>query len=98
MLPKATPRMLSQQLHSLEECGLIRREVVPPKPPRTLYSLTPFGRSIIPVLDAMCDWARISWTGRALRRAAAQKLPVDLRSYLKRMTPQPAAAGSSSVC
>ncbi len=56
MLPKATPKMLSQQLHSLEECGLIRREVVPQKPPRTLYSLTPFGRSSIPVLDAMCDW------------------------------------------
>lgn len=31
MLPKATPRMLSQQLHDLEECGLIRREAVPPK-------------------------------------------------------------------
>lgn len=56
MIPKATPKMLSQQLHGLEECGLIHREVVPQKPPRTLYSLTPFGRSIIPVLDAMCDW------------------------------------------
>lgn len=56
MIPKATPKMLSQQLRDLEECGMIHREVLPEKPPRTLYSLTPFGQSIIPVLDAMCNW------------------------------------------
>ncbi|MCI8465900.1 MAG: winged helix-turn-helix transcriptional regulator [Lachnospiraceae bacterium] len=38
-----------------EECGMLHREVIPDKPPRTLYSLTPFERSVIPVLDAMCD-------------------------------------------
>ena len=56
LIPKATPKMLSQQLHDLEECGMINREVVPKKPPRTLYSLTAFGKSIIPVLDSMCNW------------------------------------------
>lgn len=56
MIPKATSKMLSQQLRDLEECGLIHREVIPAKPPRTLYSLTPFGRSIVPVLEAMCNW------------------------------------------
>ena len=56
MIPKATPKMLSQQLHDLEECGMLHWEVIPDKPPRTIYSLTPFGRSIIPVLDAMCNW------------------------------------------
>ncbi len=35
---------------------MVHREVIPNKPPRTLYSLTDFGRSIIPVLDAMCSW------------------------------------------
>ena len=35
---------------------MILREVLPQKPPRTLYSLTPFGRSFVPVLEAMCDW------------------------------------------
>ena len=56
MISKATPKMLSQQLHSLEECGMLHREVIPDKPPGTLYSLSPFGRSIIPVLEAMCHW------------------------------------------
>lgn len=56
LLPQATPKMLSQQLRALESCGMIRREVLPEKPPKTLYSLTAFGQSIIPVLDAMCQW------------------------------------------
>lgn len=56
LIPKATPKMLSQQLHDLENYRMIKREVIPEKPPKTLYSLTEFGRSIIPVLDAMCNW------------------------------------------
>ena len=56
LIPKATPKMLSQQLHDLEDCGMIHREVIPEKPPKTIYSLTSFGCSIIPVLDAMCQW------------------------------------------
>jgi len=56
LLSGATPKMLSQQLHSLEADGLIHRAVIPEKPPRTVYSLTPFGQSILPVLDAMCQW------------------------------------------
>ena len=56
LIPKATPKMLSQQLHDLEDCGMIHREVIPEKPPKTIYSLTSFGCSIIPVLEAMCQW------------------------------------------
>ena len=56
LIPKATPKMLSGQLHDLEDCGMINREVIPEKPPKTIYSLTAFGKSIIPVLNAMCDW------------------------------------------
>ena len=43
-------------LHDLEECGMIHREVIPEKPPKTVYSLTAFGESIIPVIDSMCQW------------------------------------------
>ncbi len=52
----ATPKMLSQQLRNLESCGMIHREVIPEKPPKTVYSLTAFGESVIPVIDAMCQW------------------------------------------
>lgn len=55
-IPEATPKMLSQQLHKLEDCGMVHREVIPEKPLRTVYSLTSFGESVIPVLDAMCQW------------------------------------------
>lgn len=56
LIPKATAKMLSQQLRNLEDCGMVHREVIPEKPPKTIYSLTAFGRSVIPVLDAMCQW------------------------------------------
>lgn len=55
-IPTATPKMLSQQLRDLENCGMVHREVIPEKPPKTVYSLTAFGESIIPVIDAMCQW------------------------------------------
>ena len=56
LISNATPKMLSQQLHDLENNGMIHREVIPEKPPKTVYSLTPFGQSIVPILDAMCQW------------------------------------------
>jgi DNA-binding HxlR family transcriptional regulator len=38
MIPKATPKMLSQQLHNLEESGMLHREVIPDKPTSIAYS------------------------------------------------------------
>lgn len=66
LIPRATPKMLSQQLRALEAHGLIGREVIPEKPPRTLYSLTGFGESVIPVLDAMCRWGAAVLDGQPL--------------------------------
>ena len=55
-VPCATPKMLTQQLRELERDGLVRREVYPVIPPKVEYSLTDFGESIKPVLQAMYDW------------------------------------------
>lgn len=56
LIPKATPKMLTQQLRELESDGLIIRVVYPVVPPKVEYSLSDFGKSIIPILDSMCDW------------------------------------------
>ena len=56
LIPKATAKMLSQQLRDLQQSGLVSREVIPENPPKTIYSLTSFGKSIVPVLEAMCNW------------------------------------------
>ena len=55
-IPKATDKMRAQQLRELERDGLISRTVYPVVPPKTEYSLTDFGKSLAPILDAMCDW------------------------------------------
>ena len=56
LIPQATPKMLTQQLRELEGDNLLSREVYPVVPPKVEYSLTAFGRSLMPILTAMYDW------------------------------------------
>lgn len=56
LIPQSTPKMLTQQLRALEQSGLIQRTIYPVIPPKTDYRLTDFGKTIVPVLEAMCDW------------------------------------------
>lgn len=55
-IPNITDKMLAQQLRELEKDKLINRVVYPVVPPKTEYSLTNFGKTLSPILDAMCDW------------------------------------------
>ena len=49
LIPQATPKMLTQQLRELENDSLIIRTVYPVVPPKVEYSLSDFGKSIIPI-------------------------------------------------
>src|SRR5699024_9913781 len=49
-------KTLSSTLKELEADGLVHREEYPQIPPKVEYSLTERGRSLIPILDAMCSW------------------------------------------
>lgn len=55
-LPQATPRMLSKQLKELEEDGVINRILYPVVPPKTEYSLTEVGKTLVPIVEALCKW------------------------------------------
>ena len=55
-IPAISKKVLTDHLRSLENDGLIEREVFAEVPPRVEYSLSPLGQSLKPILDAMYDW------------------------------------------
>jgi DNA-binding HxlR family transcriptional regulator len=55
-LPGVNTKMLTKQLRELEEDGIIRRKIYPEVPPRVEYAITEFGKTLIPILEALCTW------------------------------------------
>ena len=55
--PDCSQKMLTQTLRGLEADGLICRKVYPEMPPRVEYELTDRGRSFMPVMQQLMDWA-----------------------------------------
>ena len=56
LIPQASGKMLTQQLRELEQERIIERKVYQQVPPKVEYLLTPLGRTLIPIMDAMCAW------------------------------------------
>ena len=50
-------RMLTVTLRTLESDGLVERRIYAEVPPRVEYNLTDTGRSLIPHVGALVDWA-----------------------------------------
>lgn len=53
-----TQKMLIQQLRELEVDGIIKRHVIPVVPPHVEYSITDYGQTLEPVLQAMATWGQ----------------------------------------
>ena len=53
---KISQKVLTSNLRTMEDTGLVHREVFPEVPPRVEYSLTETGRTLKPVLDALWNW------------------------------------------
>ena len=55
-IPEITQKTLTVKLKELEQKNIINREVFAVVPPKVVYSLTPCGKRLKPVLQEMFKW------------------------------------------
>jgi len=57
-VPGLSDRLLSRRLRELEAVGLVERSVEEGTPARVSYTLTEKGRTLVPVMGDLREWAR----------------------------------------
>ena len=57
-LGNITQKMLTQTLRELENSSVVHREVYPIVPPKVEYSLTKFGKELVPILEQLHAWGQ----------------------------------------
>lgn len=62
-LKTVTHKMLSNQLKELEKDNLVIRKEYPQVPPKVEYSLSEKGKSLMPILSAVCKWGNEHYEG-----------------------------------
>lgn len=55
-IPEASRRVLNIQLNELEAHELIVKKIYPVVPPKVEYSLTEFGKTLIPIISTLGQW------------------------------------------
>lgn len=55
-IPSVSEKVLSQVLKRLTTDGIIDRQLYPDVPPCVEYSITDFGRTLLPLVQALIDW------------------------------------------
>ncbi|MDE5811080.1 MAG: helix-turn-helix transcriptional regulator [Muribaculaceae bacterium] len=55
-LPEAAPRVLDLQMKEMVEDGLIDKTIYAELPPRSEYTITQLGLSLLPIIDLMLKW------------------------------------------
>lgn len=56
LFPEANSRVIDQQLKELETCGIIEKKIYARLPPHSEYSITPAGKTLIPVVRQLEQW------------------------------------------
>lgn len=72
-IPDISQKVLTSTLRTLEADGLVSRQVYAEVPPRVEYRLTQRALTLLPLVDALVDWASANMAGimrdRTLRNA-----------------------------
>jgi DNA-binding HxlR family transcriptional regulator len=66
--PKLSARILTAQLQELEEDGIVVREAFPVVPPKVEYSLSEYGKTLVPLVHMLQAWGDADQQRRARRR------------------------------
>jgi len=70
VIPGISDRLLSERLKEFEAEGLVERTVIPETPVRIEYQLTEKGQALLPVVEALAEWAE-EWLPQPEATAAA---------------------------
>lgn len=57
-IPDISTKVLSNTLHILEADGLVKRTVFPEVPVRVEYELTETGKTLVPIIISLTEWAQ----------------------------------------
>lgn len=55
-ITEISKQTLTNQLRELESDGIIERIIYPEIPPRVEYTITEFGKTLLPIIDSMYKW------------------------------------------
>lgn len=56
-IPDISKQTLTNQLRELETDGIVERIIYAEIPPRVEYKITPYGSTLLPIIDSMSAWA-----------------------------------------
>jgi DNA-binding HxlR family transcriptional regulator len=71
-----SPKVLTQQLRELQADGIVHRQGSDRPAQPVVYSLTPYGRALLPLLESVRRWGRAHLTraGRGVRSGNANRM------------------------
>jgi DNA-binding HxlR family transcriptional regulator len=58
MMPAVSTKVLTEQLAQLNADGIVQRDQTGPRPAPVVYSLTEYGRSLLPLVETVRLWGR----------------------------------------
>lgn len=59
LMPTLSSKVLTEQLKELQGEQLVEREAFPGKVPKVVYRVSEHGRTLQPIIDAMCEWGAL---------------------------------------
>lgn len=74
LIPDVSSRVLSSTLRTLEADGFIDRKVYAVVPPKVEYSLTTLGKSLLPLIQQLTEWAQTNMKTVMAHRKAYEDL------------------------